>query len=147
VAIAFTLITDGCAVLSGMLGRALLVGAGGDFSAVLGPDGERVLPELVMALFPPVLVGLHVAAVLAAIMSTIDSLLLVASSAVTRDVYQQLWRPELQTETLTGLSRRVTLVLAVLALGTALSVSFISPDSNGLLVRHLRMVRHRRYHR
>ena len=128
VAIAFTLITDGCAVLSGMLGHALLVGAGGDFSALLGPNGERVLPELVAAVFPPVIVGLYVAAVLAAIMSTIDSLLLVASSAVTRDVYQQIWRPELRTEALTGLSRRVTLALAVLALGTAFGVSFISPD-------------------
>jgi sodium/proline symporter len=128
VAIAFTLITDGCAVLSGMLGHALLVGAGGDFSAVLGANGERVLPELVAAVFPPVIVGLYVAAVLAAIMSTIDSLLLVASSAVTRDVYQQMWKPELRTEALTGLSRRVTLALAVLALGTALTVSFVSPD-------------------
>jgi sodium/proline symporter len=128
VAIAFTLITDGCAVLAGMLGRALLVGPGGDFSAVLGADGERVLPELVATLFPPAIVGLYVAAVLAAIMSTIDSLLLVASSAVTRDVYQQIWKPELRAEPLSGLSRRVTLALAVLALGTALTVSFVSPD-------------------
>ena len=84
VAIVFTLLTDGCAVLSGMLGYALLVGSGGDFSAVLGADGEKVLPELVSHLFPAVIVGIYVAAVLAAIMSTIDSLLLVASSAITR---------------------------------------------------------------
>jgi sodium/proline symporter len=128
VAIAFTLITDGCAVLAGMLGRALLVGAGGDFSAVLGADGERVLPVLVAAVFPTVIVGLYVAAVLAAIMSTIDSLLLVASSSITRDVYQQIWKPELRAEALTGLSRRVTLVLSLLALGMAFTVSFISPD-------------------
>jgi Na+/proline symporter len=104
------------------------VGAGGDFAAVLGPDGERVLPMLVAAVFPPVVVGLYVAAVLAAIMSTIDSLLLVASSAITRDVYQQLWKPEARAETLTGLSRRVTLALAFLALAMALTVSFVSPD-------------------
>jgi sodium/proline symporter len=128
VAIVFTVLTDGCAVLSGMLGHALLVGSGGDFSAVLGADGERVLPELVSHLFPAAIVGLYVAAVLAAIMSTIDSLLLVASSAITRDVYQQMWHPELQDEALTGMSRRVTLALAVLALGTALAVSIASPD-------------------
>jgi Na+/proline symporter len=69
-----------------------------------------------------------VAAVLAAIMSTIDSLLLVASSAVTRDIYQQMWHPAVRSETLTGLSRYVTLALAVLALGIALSVAVISPD-------------------
>jgi len=128
VAIAFTVITDGCAVAVGMLGHALLVGASGDFAGLLGADGERVLPELVATVFPPLIAGLYVAAVLAASMSTIDSLLLVASSALTRDVYQQLWRPDLLDRPLTGLSRRVTLALAAAALAVALSVSFASPD-------------------
>lgn len=128
VAIAFTILTDAGAVLTGMLGHAILVGAGGDFAGVLGSDGERVLPELVAHIFPPGIVGLYVAAVLAATMSTIDSLLLVASSAVTRDVYQQMWHPTVRSETLTGLSRQVTLALAVLALGIALSVAMLSPD-------------------
>ncbi len=128
VAIAFTVITDGCAVAIGMIGHALLVGAGGDFAGLLGADGERVLPELVATVFPPLIAGLYVAAVLAASMSTIDSLLLVASSALTRDVYQQLWRPDLLGRSLTGLSRRVTLALAAAALAVALTVSFASPD-------------------
>jgi len=128
VAIVFTIITDGCAVLSGMLGYALLVGAGGDFSTILGADGERVLPELVSHLFPTLIVGIYVAAVLAAIMSTIDSLLLVASSAMTRDVYQQLWHPEARPEALMRLSRAATLGLAGLALLMALTVSVTSPD-------------------
>ncbi len=128
VAIAFTVVTDSCAVGIGMLGNALLVGAGGDFSSVLGVDGERVLPELVARVFPPLVAGLYVAAVLAASMSTIDSLLLVASSALTRDVYQQLWRPDLLDRPLTGLSRRVTLALAAAALAVALIVSLTSPD-------------------
>ncbi len=128
VAIAFTILTDGCAVLTGMLGHALLVGADGDFGALLGVGGEHVLPELVALLFPSLIVGLYIAAVLAAIMSTIDSLLLVASSAVTRDVYQQIWHPDLRDELLTGLSRRVTLALALVALAIALAVSVVSPD-------------------
>ncbi len=128
VAIAFTILTDGCAVAIGMLGHALLVGVGGDFAGTIGADGERVLPELVANVFPPLIAGLYVAAVLAASMSTIDSLLLVASSALTRDVYQKLRRPDLLDRTLTGLSRRVTLVLGVVALGIALTVSFVSPD-------------------
>jgi sodium/proline symporter len=128
VAVAFTLLTDGCAVLAGMLGRALLVGADGDFASVLGVGGERVLPELVAYALPAVMVGLYVAAVLAAIMSTIDSLLLVASSAITRDVYQQLWHPQLSARALTALSRRVTLGLSVFALVLAFTVARISPD-------------------
>ncbi len=127
VAIMFTIVTDAGAVLSGLLGRALLVGAAGDFAATLGVDGEQVLPALVNHLFPPVVVGLFIAAVLAAIMSTIDSLLVVASSAVTRDVYQQSLHPELRPDTLTQLSRRVTLGLAVVALGISLSVSALYP--------------------
>ena len=128
VAIVFTILTDGCAVAIGMLGHALLVGGGGDFAGTLGSDGERVLPELVANVFPPLIAGLYVAAVLAASMSPIDSLLLVASSALTRDVYQKLRRPDLLDRTLTGVSRRVTLVLAVVAFGIALTVSFVSPD-------------------
>jgi sodium/proline symporter len=129
VAVVFTILTDGCAVLAGMLGRALLVGPSGsaDFSAVLGAGGEQVLPEMVAALFPPIVVGLYIAAVLAAIMSTIDSLLLVASSAVTRDVYQQMWKPDARPESLASLSRIVTFGLAIVALCIALGISVVSP--------------------
>jgi len=130
VAITFTILTDGCAVLAGMTGRALLVGHGGEteFAHILGSGGEQVLPEMVALLFPPAIVGLYIAAVLAAIMSTIDSLLLVASSAATRDVYQKMLHPDLSDASLTSLSRFVTLGLAVIALAIAMSVSVISPD-------------------
>ena len=48
--------------------------------------------------------------------------------SITRDVYQQMWHPEVKAEALTGMSRAVTLALSLLALGTALTVSLISPD-------------------
>lgn len=127
VALAFTILTDGGAVVAGMLGRYLLVGPDGNFVAQLGADGERVLPGLVNGLFPPVVGGLYVAAVLAAIMSTIDSLLVVASSAITRDMYQQTWKPHVTNESLIRLSRWVTLLLAALALSVSLAVSFLYP--------------------
>ncbi|MEE2790836.1 MAG: sodium/proline symporter, partial [Acidobacteriota bacterium] len=75
VAVTFTLLTDTGAVLSGVLGRALLVDGNADFATILGVNGEQVLPVLVEHLFPPLVVGFFIAAVLAAIMSTIDSLL------------------------------------------------------------------------
>ncbi len=112
-----------------IVGGALLVGAGDDFASLLGvDDGERGLPEWVARVFPPLIVGLYVAAVLAASMSTIDSLLLLASSALTRNIYQQLWRPDLLDRPPTGLSRRVTCALAATALAVALTVSVTSPD-------------------
>ncbi len=128
VAILFTLLTDTGAVLTGILGRYLLVSPGRDTELVLGALAEGVLPILVEHLFPALVVGLYIAAVLAAIMSTIDSLLVVASSAVTRDFYQQLYHPGLKDASLTRLSRGVTLVMAVIALGIALTVSFLSPE-------------------
>ncbi len=58
------------------------MGSGGGFASLLGVEGERVVPERVARVFPPLIVCLYVATVLAASMSTIDSPLLVASSAL-----------------------------------------------------------------
>ena len=128
VALAFTLLTDTGAVLAGLLGRALLVDGNSEFTAVLGSGGELVLPLLTRELFPPLIVGLYVAAVLAATMSTIDSLLVVASSAVTHDVYRQTRHPDASARVLTRLSRRVTLGLGLVALAITCAVSVVAPD-------------------
>ncbi|MDH3975073.1 MAG: sodium/proline symporter PutP [Deltaproteobacteria bacterium] len=55
---------------------------------VAGPDGnkERIFLALVSALFHPLFSGFILAAVLAAVMSTADSQLLVLSSAITEDL-------------------------------------------------------------
>jgi Na+/proline symporter len=75
---------------------------------------------------PTLIIGIYIAAVLSAVMSTVDSLLVVASSAVTRDFYQQILHPEIDEKKLMGLSKKVTLILAILALGVALAVSVLS---------------------
>lgn len=128
VAILYTLITDTGAVLTGMLGRYLLVPAGQDVESVLGVAAEGVLPAIVDFLFPALIVGIFIAAVLSAIMSTIDSLLVVASSAVTRDYYQQLRHPDIDHGRMTRLSRIATLAMALTALSISLVVSLVSPD-------------------
>jgi Na+/proline symporter len=61
-------------------------------------------------------------------MSTIDSLLVLASSALTRDFYQQIFHPELDEKKMANLSRWVTLGMALFALGIAISVALLSPD-------------------
>jgi len=128
VAIIWTLLADSGAVLSGMVGRALLTNPGDDLTAVLGPSGEHVLPMMVEHVLPLLLVGIYVAIVLSAIMSTVDSLLVMAASAVVRDWYQQVRHPELRDEELTGMARRVTFGLAAVALAISLSVAVITPD-------------------
>ncbi|MEE2755994.1 MAG: sodium/proline symporter [Myxococcota bacterium] len=126
VAIVWTLLADSGAVVIGMVGRALFTGPGTDPESVLGKSAEGVLPQLVELALPSLLVGLFIAIVLSAIMSTIDSLLVVASSAIVRDVHQQIRHPGLSDEALMPLSRKVTIALAFVALAIALSVALFA---------------------
>jgi len=128
VAVLYTLLTDTAAVMIGMIGRYLLTNSGQDPELVLGPAGENVLSLLLGQVMPTVIIGIYIAAVLSAVMSTVDSLLVVASSAVTRDFYQQILNPDADQKWLISFSKKVTLGLALLALGVALTVSVLSPD-------------------
>ncbi len=123
VALTWTLFADCGAVLIGMVGRVAL---GGDVAAFGG--AEAVLPSLVEHVFPALIVGLYIAIVLSAIMSTVDSLLVVASSAAIRDVYQKVRNPDIEDDKLVGLSREATLGLSVAALAVALTAFIASPD-------------------
>ena len=55
--------------------------------------GDLAMPMLAKTLLPPVLGALLLAAIVAAMMSTVDSLLLVAGSALSHDLYGNLVRP------------------------------------------------------
>ncbi len=128
VAIVWTVLADAGAVCIGLIGRAVLMDAGGDLVAVLGNGGEDVLPRLVEATFPAFLVGVYIAIVLSAIMSTVDSLLILASSAAVRDWHQQVRNPDLADDQLVGLSRAVTFGLAIAGLAIAMAVAVSTPD-------------------
>ncbi len=126
VAIVWTVIADTGAVFTGILGRAIFSRPGDAAVSVLA-DAEAVLPMLVEHLMPAFLVGLYVAIILAAIMSTVDSLLVLAASAVIRDLYQKIRRPDLADAALVRHSRVATVVLACIALAIALGVAAVSP--------------------
>lgn len=128
VAIFYTLLSDIAAVSIGIFGRYLFTEAGAAPETILGNNGQDVLIHMVEHLMPLAIIGLYIAIVLAAIMSTIDSLLVVASSAVVRDFYQQIFRPESKKDNLTKLSRVVTLVMALVALALALTVAITTPE-------------------
>ncbi len=123
VALVWTVLADSGAVLAGMVGRAVLTGPGDDVAAVLGNGGQDVLPALVAATMPAMVVGLYIAIVLSAIMSTVDSLLVLASSAAVRDVYQKTLHPDLADDALVGISRYATLGLGLVALALAMTVA------------------------
>lgn len=76
------------AVLVGLTGRAVFP----EVANLPDADQENIFPALAESYLPSILFGLVVASIFAAIMSTCDSQLLVASSAVVRDVYEKILR-------------------------------------------------------
>jgi sodium/proline symporter len=83
------------------------------------PDGlsdtETVFMVLVDALFHPAIAGVLLAAILAAIMSTADSQLLVSSSALAEDFYKALFNKEASPEKLVMVGRIAVVGIAVIA--------------------------------
>jgi sodium/proline symporter len=128
VAILYTTLTDCGAVLIGMIGRHVLMGPQESLVAVLGANGQDVLPLIVGVLIPVVFIGFVIAAVLSAAMSTVDSLLLVAASSVVRDVYQKILHPSLPDESLVRLSRLTTVGLAMGAFALAMAIAIFIPE-------------------
>ncbi len=128
VAICWTLLADTGAVLVGMVGRAIFVTPAQSATEQLGQGAQKVLPRLVSEAVPEWMVGLYIAIVLAAIMSTVDSLLVLASSAFVRDYYQKVRHPDMPDDQLLGRSRTMTFILAACALAIAFSVAALVPD-------------------
>jgi sodium/proline symporter len=128
VALLFTLLTDAAAVTIGILARIIFTKNGQDAEAILGVGGKDVLSMVTESFLPLTVVAIYVAIVLSAIMSTIDSLLILASSSISRDFYQKIFRPDLRDENLTNISRISTVIMALLALVIAIILNWVSPD-------------------
>lgn len=109
------------AVAIGLAGRAHFP----EVTALSGADTEQLFPTLAREHLPPFVFGAVVAAVFAAIMSTADSQLLVAASAVVRDVYQQVVARgrEVSERQLVAHSRAAVVVLVLLALALGIVAS------------------------
>lgn len=102
------------AVLIGLVGRVFVP----EVAMLPAADTETLYPILAQQHLHPILFGVVVASIFAAIMSTADSQLLVAASTVVRDVYQRVLRKddELDERHLVLLSRTVVALLVVAAL-------------------------------
>lgn len=102
------------AVITGMAGRIYFP----NVSLLPGADQENVYPFLASQHLDPVMFGVVIASIFAAIMSTADSQLLVAASALVRDIYEKLIhrRKEIPQRKLVFLSRSVVVLLVALAL-------------------------------
>lgn len=102
------------ALLIGLAGRACFP----ELTSLPGADPENVFIHLANLVLHPVFVGLILASVFAAIMSTADSQLLVAASSIVRDIYEKLINKgkEIPPSRLTLLSRFSVLFLVILAI-------------------------------
>ncbi len=111
---AWNVIMSWGAVWIGLVGRAYFP----DVSMLPGGDTENLYPLLAQQHLHPVLFGVVLASVFAAIMSTADSQLLVAASAVVRDMYEKgIHKGEaLSQRRLVALSRIAVVALVGLAL-------------------------------
>jgi sodium/proline symporter len=98
------------AVILGIVGYAIFP------NYLQGGDSEKIFIVMVEQLIHPLFAGVLLAAILAAIMSTADSQLLVASSSLTEDIYKSLFRKQASDVELIWVSRTFVILIAIVAL-------------------------------
>ena len=94
---------------------------------LLGPDiadQEHVMPLVAKALVPSWIAGIMIAGAIAAMMSTADSQLIVATSAVIEDIYARLIHPKVSQKRLVLSSRIATIGIS----GIALVLAYVNQD-------------------
>ena len=106
------------AMACGFFGIAWALG-NPEAKATIDANPERVFLVLAQQLFNPWVAGVLMAAVLAAIMSTLSCQLLVCSSALTEDFYKPFLRPRASQRELVWVGRITLLMVSVVAIGLA----------------------------
>lgn len=101
---------------------AFLIGVVGKGLVTTGTlsDSEYLMPYLATTLLPLWLAGILISGAIAAMMSTADSQLLVASSALSEDVYHNIFRRKISEKTQLMASRIITLLVGVSAFTLAI---------------------------
>ncbi|MCW8955177.1 MAG: sodium/proline symporter PutP [Sulfurimonas sp.] len=107
----------------GFFGYAYVIANGIDLQ-----DSEKIFITLSQLLFNPWIAGFLLAAILAAIMSTIDSQLLVSSSVLTRDIYHAILHKRATNRELVWVGRSTVIIIALIAW-------YISTDSNSSVLK------------
>ncbi len=92
----------------------------GMFDNLAGGEEEKVFIYMIERLFNPWVGGVMLAAILSAIMSTIDSQLLVSSSALAEDFYQKAIKKDASSREIIIVGRGCVILISVVALVLAL---------------------------
>ena len=104
-----------CAVLIGLVGRALYPTA-----LLTSSDAENIFILLATNLLPPLLAGVVMAGILAATISSSDSYLLIAASAFAKNIYQGVFRRDASDKKVLWVSR--IMLLAISAVGIVIAL-------------------------
>ncbi len=123
IAVLWTGLSMGGALLVGLVGLVFVTNSG----SMALDDGEKIFMLLVNSMFHPVIAGILLAAILAAIMSTADSQLLVSSSALAEDFYKQVIKKDASSDEIVMVGRFAVVGLSIVALILAMT-----PDSSVL---------------
>jgi sodium/proline symporter len=108
------------AVAIGLIGRSLYPSA-----LLTSSQAENVFIHLATTLFHPILAGLAMSGILAASMSSADSYLLIAASAVSKNIYQRTCKKDATEKQIMRVSRWTLLAIAVFGLAIAWDVNSI----------------------
>lgn len=110
----------GGAVAAGYVGIAYFQ-AHPELAAVVNANPETVFMELTKILFNPWIAGIVLAAILAAVMSTLSCQLLVCSTTLTEDLYKGFIRKNASQKELVWIGRAMVLAIAILAITLAMN--------------------------
>ncbi len=114
VATAWCVVSLFAAIVIGFIGRALFPTA-----LLTSSDAENIFITTATALLPTVLAGIAMAGILAATISSSDSYLLIAASAVSKNLYQGIVKKNATDKQVMRMSRIVLIVISVLGVAFA----------------------------
>lgn len=121
IAMIWVVISLAVAVFIGIVGRQLMPTA-----HLTGSDAENIFITLATSSLPPILAGFVMAGILAATISSSDSYLLIAASAVAKNIYQGVIRKKASDKRVMAASRITLLVITLIAI-------FIALDENSVI--------------
>ena len=135
VATTWVVISLAVAVLIGVIGLGMT--EAGKLEMLQGSNSETIIVKIADLLstygvLPALLGGTILAGILASTMSTADSQLLVCSSSVSKDIYQNILNPEASDKKVLNVARLTTFGVAVVAFFIAVVAVIIArnPDSS-----------------
>ncbi len=110
IAMVWVVISLGVAVFIGIMGRQIF-----PTQHLTSSEAESIFITLSTSFLPPILAGFVMAGILAATISSSDSYLLIAASAVAKNIYQGMFKKNATDKQVMRASRVTLLVIAVIA--------------------------------